>query len=166
MSARVTWLLPVKNGMPFLPEALASLERQTYRDWEVLAWDNGSIDGSVEELNRWIPQRLPGRVVTGRPLRLGKSLAEMVMMARTSLCARIDADDICLPKRLERQVAFLETHPTVAALGSQYIVMDTLGKLHGIQFPLPNHPIDCACALLFHNSIAHPSVLFRRDAVL
>jgi glycosyltransferase involved in cell wall biosynthesis len=44
----VTWLLAVRNGMPFLPETLASIEAQTYRDWQVLAWDNGSADGTVE----------------------------------------------------------------------------------------------------------------------
>ena len=87
MSLRVTWLLPIKDGMPFLPETLASIEAQTYQDWEVLAWDNGSTDGTIQELKRWIPSRLPGRVVTDCPLGLGLSLAQMVLRADTELCA-------------------------------------------------------------------------------
>ena len=119
MSERVTWLLPVKNGMPYLPETLASIAAQTYHDWEVLAWDNGSTDGTVEELQKWIPSRLPGRVITGQPLSLGDSLAEMVQQCNTEFCARIDADDVNVPERLERQVAFLLAHPEVAVVGSQ-----------------------------------------------
>jgi glycosyltransferase involved in cell wall biosynthesis len=63
LAPNVTWLLPVKNAMPYLPEALASIEAQTYRNWTVIAWDNGSTDGSLEVLHEWIPSRLPGVVV-------------------------------------------------------------------------------------------------------
>ena len=103
---RVTWLIPVLNGMPYISETLASIEAQTYQNWEVLVWDNGSTDGTLEELEKWIPTRLPGRIITGEPLSLGDSLARMVEECKTELCARIDADDINLPERLEKQVAF------------------------------------------------------------
>ena len=53
----VTWLLPVKNGMPYLPETLASIAAQTCGDYQVLAWDNGSTDTTIEELRSWIPSR-------------------------------------------------------------------------------------------------------------
>src|SRR5438552_5677499 len=107
VNERVTWLMPVKNGMPYLSETLASIEAQTYRDWEILVWDNGSTDGTLDELRRWIPSRLPGRIIDNRPLSLGNSLAALVEAAGTELCARIDADDVNYPERLERQVAFL-----------------------------------------------------------
>ncbi len=58
MSVPVTWLVPVKDGMPYLPETLASIEAQTYRNWQILSWDNGSTDGTVAELHKWIPSRM------------------------------------------------------------------------------------------------------------
>src|SRR5688572_14373433 len=107
MTERVTWLLPVRNGMPFLRETLESIRRQVYDNWEVLAWDNNSTDETLAELHKWIPSVLPGTVVADEPLSLGLSLARMVTAARTELCARIDADDINDPARLAQQVAYL-----------------------------------------------------------
>ena len=86
------------TASPYLTQTLASIEAQTYRDHEVLAWDNGSTDGSIDELNRLIPARMPGRVITDRPLSLGLCRAALVANATTELCACIDADDINLPE--------------------------------------------------------------------
>ena len=166
MSEHVTWLLPVKNGMPYLPETLASIEAQTYHDWEVLAWDNGSTDETVKELHSWIPSRLPGRVITGQPLSLGNSLASMVKECKTELCARIDADDVNVPERLEQQVAFLIAYPEVAVVGSQINRLDEHGVNHGLYTPLPVHHDDIDLFMLASNGISHPTVLFRRSAVL
>jgi len=162
----VTWLLPVKNAMPYLPEALASIEAQTYRNWTVIAWDNGSTDGSLEVLNEWIPSRLPGVVVDSHPLGLGDSLAEMVKMADTELCARMDGDDVCLPERLERQVDFLVEHPEVAACGSAVRRVDESGRvLSEGPFGFHDHD-DILNGMLVATQLAHPTVVFRRDAVL
>jgi glycosyltransferase involved in cell wall biosynthesis len=51
----LTVIIPALNAMPYFPEALASLEAQTFRHFEVILWDNGSSDGTVEEARRWIP---------------------------------------------------------------------------------------------------------------
>ena len=60
---RVSWLMPVLNGMPYLRELLDSLVAQTYPHHEIIAWDNGSTDGSVALLQAYIPSRIAGRVV-------------------------------------------------------------------------------------------------------
>jgi hypothetical protein len=164
---RVTWLLPVKNAMPYLPEALASIEAQTYRNWEVLAWDNGSTDGSQEELLRWIPTRLPGRVVTDRPSpTVGGSLQQMVDECATELCARMDADDVNLPERLERQVAYMLDHPDLALVGTQMIEIDENGAIGKLVGPFATTDRRMVCQLLCLPGIPHNSVLFRRSAVL
>lgn len=165
-AAHVTWLLPIKNGMPYLPETLASIEAQTYRNWQVLAWDNGSTDATLEELHHWIPSRLPGRIVSNRPMGLGASLAAMVQEADTDLCARIDADDVSLPERLEKQVAFLETHPEVAIVGTQIQVIDEAGILQEAAFTLPCSHTHLVHFLFSGWGFYHPTVLFRRSAVL
>lgn len=162
----VTWLLPVKNGMPYLPETLESIAAQTCNDYEVLAWDNGSTDGTVEELKSWIPSRLPGRIVADRPAGLGASLAIMVETADTEFCARIDADDVNFPSRLEVQLAFLRNHPDIAAVGSQVIRIDETGREYGQYHVLPSKHDDIVQRMLHAWVMWHPSVLFRRQAVL
>ncbi len=166
MSEQVTWLLPVKNGMPYLPETLASIEAQTYKSWEVLVWDNGSTDGTIEELKKWIPDRLPGRLITGHPLPLGECLAEMVRQASTEFCARIDADDINFPERLEKQVDFLLRNPDIAVLGSQINCIDRNGKKHRLHLGYPLVHDDIVHYMLRICAMCHPSVLFRRSAIL
>ena len=166
MSKKVTWLLPVRNGMPFLPETLASIEAQTYPDWEILAWDNGSTDGTVETLHEWIPSRLPGRVVTDQPTGLGASLALMMNAVETEFCARIDADDVNLPDRLEKQMAFLAAHPEIAAVGAQANRIDAEGQEYGPFVVRPTRHDDIVHWMLFRNPMIHPAMTFRRSAVL
>ena len=166
MTPSVTWLLPVKNGMPYLPETLASIAAQTCKDYEVLAWDNGSSDGSVEELKAWIPSRLPGRVIDDRPEGLGASLAKMVVAAETEFCARIDADDVNLPTRLETQLAFLRDNPEIAAVGSQVIRIDETGREYGQHHALPLQHDDIVQRMLHAWVMWHPTVSFRRKSVL
>ncbi len=163
---QVTWLLPVLNGMPYIPETLASIAAQTFKNFEVIVWDNGSTDGTVEVLREWIPRKLPGRVVTGRPLDLGACLAEMVKLSASPYCARIDADDVNLPERLETQVAFLERNPGVAVVGTQVNHLSTTGAIGGPYHHLPLTHEAIAIRLLREWSVWHPTVLFRREVVL
>jgi acetyltransferase-like isoleucine patch superfamily enzyme/glycosyltransferase involved in cell wall biosynthesis len=165
MDNRITWLIPVKNGMPYIRETLASIEKQTYKNWEVLVWDNDSTDGTLEELSQWIPGRLPGRVISGQPHGVGGSLARMVELCQTEFCARIDADDINYPDRLEKQIAFLQANPRVAVLGCQMHCINSKGTQKG-SYHVPHHHADIYHKLLYGNSMAHPSVLFRRSAIL
>lgn len=162
----VTWLLPVKNSGRYLTDTLRSIEEQTVREWEVLAWDNGSTDGTVGILSSWIPERLPGRIVTDRPHReLGSCLREMVLESRTELLARIDADDLCEPDRLERQLSEMRSHPDLAVLASRAIIIDGRGHETGrTQNVL--EPAEIHWRLFFANPIPHPSVLMRRQDIL
>ena len=166
MPQSITWLLPVKNAMPYLTEALASIESQSHHHWEVLAWDNGSTDGSVQELRRWIPERLPGRVIADKPMGLGACLAKMVEQANTPLCVRMDSDDVNLPDRLEKQVTFLADHPCVAVVGTDIQFIDEHGKDKPGAWSVATNDADIRWRLRFCNAMNHPTVLFRRSAVL
>jgi glycosyltransferase involved in cell wall biosynthesis len=162
----ITVIIPVLNAMPYLPEALASLEAQTFRDFEVSFWDNGSADGSVEEARRWIPSRLPGRVVTGRPLPLHECLATMVEESRTEFVARMDGDDVCMPQRFEFQFRRLVSDNELAAIGSQRCEIDARGNLMQEPCPQPEPFYKILSKLLVVNALLHPTVMFRRAAIL
>lgn len=168
MSPTVTWLMPVKNGMPYLRETLAAIAGQQFSHPHALfAWDNGSTDGSIDELHHWVPNRIPGRIIQGTPLSLGGSLARLVELAPSELCARIDADDIPEPQRLVQQVEYLDRHPEIAAAGSQVTTIDADGAVK----PVTREPYyldhdDIVHQLLYRCALRHPSVMFRKSAVL
>ena len=163
---RITVMLPVRNGMPYLTETLASLEAQTERDWEIIAWDNSSSDGSLEELHRWIPARLPGRIIADKPLTYGKAVGEMLLMARTELCAIAHQDDIHLPERLEKQSAFMDHRPEVALLSARFRRMDSQGVIGEEVTPFYTAHDDLVHYMMLENGFGAPLAMLRRRAVL
>jgi glycosyltransferase involved in cell wall biosynthesis len=165
--AAITWLMAVRNGMPYLRLTLKSIADQTYKNHKIIVWDNGSRDGTVEELRRWIPARIPGVMVTSMPLGLGASRAALVEMADTELCACIDGDDICHPRRLELQVAFLAAHPEVGLLGSQVEVVDEHGNATNEPgWIYPTADAELRWMIRWHAQFCHPALLLRKSAVL
>ncbi|MFM7100208.1 MAG: glycosyltransferase family 2 protein, partial [Verrucomicrobiota bacterium] len=110
---RVSILLPVRNGMATLARALDSLRGQTLPDWELVAVDDGSADGTGEFLQA-AARRDPRIRVFSRPAQgLVPALNAGLAVARAPAVARMDADDEMLPTRLERQADWLERHPDV-----------------------------------------------------
>ena len=162
---RVTWLMPVLNGMPYLRELLDSLVAQTYPNHEIIVWDNGSTDDSVELLQAYIPSRIAGRVVVGQPLPLGLCRGRLMETAQTEFCAAIDADDIHHPTRLARQVAYLRDHPSLVALGCLPQLIDESGNpLPDWQYPTEDAEIRWRTR--WQSCLIAPGTLVRRDAVL
>lgn len=158
--------MPVLNGMPFLPDALESLSRQTFQDHQVYVWDNGSTDSTLEVLREWIPKRLPGKIFARQPLSLGLSLKRLLEEAPSPLIGRMDADDLCLPHRLETQVAHLERHPELVVIGSERISIDLDSQEIPRRSVFPPDYFDILHATLRAPRVLHPSVLMRRDEVL
>jgi glycosyltransferase involved in cell wall biosynthesis len=151
--------------MPFLPLALESIANQSYTNHKILAWDDCSTDESLDELQRWIPDRIPGRIFSGKSLRLGACLAFLVEQADTELCARLDGDDVAYPYRLQSQAAYMVEHPEVALLGGQAQTIDGDGK----ELPSWDYPIrdaDARWLARYTCTLAHSSLMFRRSAIL
>lgn len=162
----LTVIVPALNAMPYLPEALASLVAQSFTDFEVLFWDNGSSDGTLEEANRWIPEMLPGRVVSDQPLPLHLCLARMVEEAKTDYVARMDADDVCLPNRFSIQLAALQRDQGLAVVGSGFRQISSSGEFLPDPTPFPATYAGLIGAFLTCNALLHPALMFRRDVVL
>lgn len=162
----VSVLLPVYNGEKFLSEAIESVLQQTFMDFELLILDDGSIDGSLAICQHF--ERIDRRVrVFHRENRgLVITLNEMIDMANGEILARMDADDICLPQRFERQVDFLRLHPDIDVVGTSIIHINSAGQRIGpIDNPLDHDSIE-ALLLNGHCAIAHPSVMVRAEAII
>jgi len=162
---RVTVVLPVWNAGEYLAAAVESIRAQTLADWELLAIDDGSTDGSRQVLDDFA-RRDRRIVMTSRPNRgLAATLQEGIERARSGVVALMNADDVSHPDRLARQLAFLERHPTVAALGTQTrLFVD--GHATAIESRLPLSPQACRRFLPVAPPLAHPTVMLRREAVL
>jgi glycosyltransferase involved in cell wall biosynthesis len=161
--------MPVKNSVKYIQETLESIAEQQGVSYELLAYDNGSTDGTLEILNEWIPQRIPGRVISDCPTSYPESLAKLVLLANTEYIARIDSDDVMVSNRLIRQVEFLNVNPEIGLLGTGMLTMDSGSNITGVYGwnPVPTeHSSILLSMLAFQPPIAHPSVMMRRDLVL
>jgi glycosyltransferase involved in cell wall biosynthesis len=162
----VTWLVAVKDAMPFLTETLASIEAQTYPAHRVILWDNGSTDGTVAEAATWVPSRIPGKVVADCPLFLGLSRAALLNAAETEYCAIIDGDDLAKPNRLETQVEFMDAHPEVAVSSCFFEKISEDGASLDFIGESPLHHDEIVPWFLAPSPICQPGVMLRRSAIL
>src|SRR5690349_22832239 len=105
--------MPVHNAMPHLDAAMRSILGQTHRDFEFVIYDDASTDGSTEALREWAVRDNRIRLFEGKD-NLGPVGSSMFVVQHStgSLIARMDADDVSLPGRLERQVALLRERPS------------------------------------------------------
>lgn len=116
---RVSIVMPFRNAEPHLAEAIGSVLRQTCARWELLLVDDGSTDASTgiaQGYARHDPERIR-YVAHSRHATLGRSMSRNAGAARArgEYLALLDADDVFLPQKLERQLSFLESHPGIDA---------------------------------------------------
>ncbi len=123
----VSVVLPFHNNKGTLLHAVRSIIGQSFSNWELILVDDGSCDGSVEALRECADERI--QVLTNSTnLGLAGSLNRGIAVARGRYIARMDADDISYPQRLERQLQFLQTHPEVDLLGTAMIAFVDAGE--------------------------------------
>jgi len=160
--------MSVYNGERFLAAAIESVLAQSFSDFEFLILDDGSSDAS-RAIAAHYAARDPRIRLTARENRgLVKSLNELLTIARAPLVARMDADDVSLPQRFARQVAFLTTRPDVGVLGTWTEDIDENDAVYHLD--VPDHPVDHQQFVTAVDAgaplLCHPAVMFRRDLVL
>lgn len=158
---KLSVILPVYNGMPFLKEAITSLLNQSYQNFIVYAIDNGSADGTSDYLNQINDSRI--LYIRLEDKNLVKALNTGLKLANTPFIARMDADDIIHPSKFEKQMKYLGENRDVDLIGTlgQYISID--GNKHfNINLPLTHDDI-INNMLKTQNAIIHPSIMFRSE---
>jgi glycosyltransferase involved in cell wall biosynthesis len=126
-AVRVSCLMPVWNGERFLAEALNSVLCQTYREFELVAVDDGSTDATRSILREYAKRDRRVRVFEREHEGLARALNFGLAQCRGEFVARVDADDICLPHRFAYQVDYLDRHPTCVIVGGIFQWIDENG---------------------------------------
>lgn len=158
---RVSVLLAAHDAERFLRPALESVLRQTLGDLELVVVDDGSSDGTAEILASVGDPRLVS-LRNERRLGLAASLNVALERARGRYVARLDADDIALPQRLERQLVRLQADPRLGIVGSAILEIDEAGRT-GSLHAMPHGRPAVRWAALFSSPFYHPTVLVDRE---
>ena len=151
--------MPVRNALPYLDAAIASLIGQTHADFELVVRDDRSTDGSRERLRSWAKRDSRIRLHEGeRCLGPAGSSNWVVEQARAPIVARMDADDVAHPDRLRRQLALLSRRPDAVLVGSVWEGIDRKGRV--VREP----DLSALQAHRFAAPFAHGSIMFRQEA--
>jgi glycosyltransferase involved in cell wall biosynthesis len=163
-SLPITVLMAAYNAEKFLKEAVDSILNQSFSEFELLVINDGSIDTTGEIIASYRDDRI--RCITNeRNLNLCNSLAKGVMIARGEFIARMDADDIAHPTRLEKQMAVMQAEPDLDLLGANVRWIDECGRVIGYPRVIAD-PIDLKWKMFFRNCFNHPTVMIRKSALL
>lgn len=170
MTPRLSVLLPVRDARPWLASSLASLWRQTFADFEVIAVDDGSNDGSGEALEEAARREPRLHVVRTAGAGLPSALNTALARARGALLARHDADDLSHRERFARQVDWLDARPDVDVVGSRVRLFPHAAFGAGMRrwMEWHNSLLDhdtMRHEMLIDSPIAHGCVTVRREAI-
>jgi glycosyltransferase involved in cell wall biosynthesis len=155
-------LLPVYNADAWVGEAIRSILAQSFADFELIIIDDGSTDRSANVIREFGDDRI--RFVSRENRGIAATLNEALEVSRGELIARQDADDISERDRFRLQVEYLDRHPDVTLLGTNYVMIAEDGHSVG-RTNLFTHPDDVKVALVVANQFCQGSVIFRRTIV-
>ncbi|QQL50204.1 glycosyltransferase family 2 protein [Mucilaginibacter ginkgonis] len=156
MQPLISVILPVHNGEKYLKEAVNSILNQTLVDFELIIINDGSTDNTYNILRSFNDGRVK-IINNAEKLRVVRCLNLGIQMAKGKYIARMDADDISVLTRFEKQVEYFDAHPAIDICGSY---VDVFGNKEFVLRTYEDHD-DIKAALLFLNVVTHPSVMFK-----
>lgn len=151
--------MPVYNCELYVEEAVNSILNQSYTDFEFLIIDDASTDKTIAILKKYEDSRIQ---LILKPKNTGytNSLNYGLQIAKGKYIARMDGDDISLPERFAKQLAFLDANPEVVVCGTYYKIIGNDKTIH-----IPENNQDIKLGLLHGNCLAHPSVMIRKKVL-
>lgn len=163
--ATIDVLLPVKNGVAYLAEAIDSIINQSFSDWRLIVLDHGSNDGSHEMALNYA--KVDKRVEVYQFLDavgLSGLLNKGIELCDCEFVMRHDADDVALPDRMKKTLAAFELHPDIDVIGGHALRIDAEGKETGM-ITVPTDIARLQAAFFFKNPMIHPTVMMRFSAI-
>lgn len=161
---RLTVFLPVFNRAGLLPNAIESVLSQTFGDFELLIVDDGSTDGSSDVVRSYDDPRIR-LVVSATNQGIPRTRNLGLELARGEYLANADSDDWSHPQRLARQVAFLDAHPAIAAVGSWVLKTDASGTRVRAPLIRPTDPRSIRGRILFATCFKNPTMTARTEVL-
>lgn len=160
--ARVSVVMSVYNEERYVADAIDSILQQTFRDFEFVIIDDGSVDHTPMVLKSYHDPRL--KVYHQANQGQSSALNQGIRLASGSYIARMDADDISLPQRLEREVHFLDAHPEIGLVGTWCVKVDARTGQQRLQ-SLPEEDAVIRKFLTVDNPFIHSSVMIRKSVL-
>lgn len=162
MHPKVTVMMTVYNGEKYIGDTIESILNQTYSDFEYLIVNNGSTDKTVDIINSYNDSRI--RLLHNKSmLNLAESRNVCFKEARGEYLAWIDADDISLPERFEKQVEVMEKYPEVGLCSTNLECIDEEGTVLGDVGWYQKSTVPLEWKLIWENQIAQPTVMLRKS---
>jgi glycosyltransferase involved in cell wall biosynthesis len=158
---KISVVMSVHNGERYLAEAVQSVLNQTFRDFELIIINDGSTDRTGEILEGFARAHSRIRLISRENKGLSYSLNEGVLAARGEWVARMDADDVALPYRFDRQLRWLEK--SGADIGGSSVRV--IGTWRRRVWVYPSDPEEIKARLLFNSAFAHPAIMARRSVL-
>ena len=160
----VSVIMPVFNAEQFVEQAIASILAQSYKKLEFLIIDDGSKDSTVEKIIQFKDSRI--RLLTNeKNLGIAASLNKGIVESKGKYIARMDADDISLQDRIEKQCNFMEENPQIGILGTGYYEIDKNGERKQT-YIYPEDDIEIKWKLLMGPIFPHPTVMLRKKVLV
>lgn len=161
---KISVLLPVYNTDPVhLREAIDSVLSQSFSDFELLIYNDASTSALVDQIVKSYNDDRIRYFHETRNMGIAKVRNKLMELATGEYLAVMDHDDICLPQRFEKQVAFMDSHPEVGVCGTAHKRFGKLFKNNVITYPVSD--ADIRVALFFKNVIHHPSAMIRKAII-
>ena len=165
----ISVVMPVHNGMPYLPETVESILGQTYGCFELVAIDDGSCDGTSQYLRSLEDPRVSYHRLD--KVGLVEALNYGIEKAQAPLIVRIDADDVAHPERIGRQYEYMRENPSCVLLGCDFDEIDQWGRqitecnvMYRMSY-MATTDVALRWQLLFGTPFLHPGVMFRKEQV-
>ena len=160
----VSVIMPVFNAEKFVEQAIASILAQSYKKFEFLIIDDGSKDSTVEKIIQFKDSRI--RLLTNeKNLGIAASMNKGIIESKGKYIARMDADDISLQDRIEKQFNFMEKNPQIGILGTGYYEINKQGERKKA-YIYPHDDMEIKWKLLMGPIFPHPTVMFRKEVLI
>lgn len=169
MNQKIAVILPVykKDKVEFLNKAIDSIVKQSYRDFNLYIGVDGPVGDDIKNYFKLIDEQNKISIIWFEENRglacVLNDLLDICFKEGYEYIARMDADDISMTDRFEKQIAYLEKHPEVDVVGGAIKEIDEEGKSRNKTIVYPEGPEECRAFFSKRNPHAHPAVMFRKS---
>jgi glycosyltransferase involved in cell wall biosynthesis len=161
---KVSVIMPVYNGERYLSEAIQSVLNQTFKDFEFIIIDDGSVDNSVKIIESFDDERIVFLKINHKGI-VG-ALNTGLEIAKGEYIIRTDADDVSVPERFEKLIKYMQENKDISICGSWAISINEKNEILGeMKYP-PIKDFEIKKYILFHNPFIHPAVIFKRKEII